>query len=356
MIDPTTGSIASGCVRREVAERGVHARPPARRREKERRGVAERREVDLAVRCARARVQPVDGGARTPGPRRHRTTREVVGHAELPPARGPCGDRVDHRARAEHAARRRRTMSREDRDAVERRHAGTTPAVRHEQPAVGLQPDDAVEGRRHPPRARRCRCRARARPAPWRRRPPSPSSSRRRCSAGRSTLRARRSAASACRPGRWRTGRGWSCRCTTAPASSSRCTTVGGALGHVGEGRAAGGGRQAGDVDVVLDRERHAGERQRRPTGSGVHRPGRAGSPSRGEAADPGLRLDPVVAPIRSSVAHADFARRPDRAGVHRIGELACLHAAGSSANSGAPGVTCWRSARRCGGRYRRGT
>ena len=33
--------------------------------------------------------------------------------------------------------------------------------------------------------------------------------------------------------------------------------------GAVGEGRAGGGGRHAGDVDVVLDRERHAVERQR---------------------------------------------------------------------------------------------
>ena len=31
--------------------------------------------------------------------------------------------------------------------------------------------------------------------------------------------------------------------------------------GHVGELRAGGGGRQAGDVDIVLDRERHAPER-----------------------------------------------------------------------------------------------
>ena len=39
-----------------------------------------------------------------------------------------------------------------------------------------------------------------------------------RCSAGRT--------ASACRPGRSRTGRGWSCRRSTAPASISRCTAA----------------------------------------------------------------------------------------------------------------------------------
>ena len=63
--------------------------------------------------------------------------------------------------------------------------------------------------------------------------------------------------ASACRPGRWRTGRGWSCRSQTAPASSSRATTVAcaGAM-YANAGQAAVVG-SAGDVDVVLDRERH---------------------------------------------------------------------------------------------------
>ena len=38
-------------------------------------------------------------------------------------------------------------------------------------------------------------------------------------------------------------------------------------IGHVGEGRAGGGGRAARDVDVVLDREGHAPQRQRRIEG-----------------------------------------------------------------------------------------
>ncbi len=51
---------------------------------------------------------------------------------------------------------------------------------------------------------------------------PSPSSSRR--GSGRGAARcAARHRASARRRGRWRTGRGWSCRVTMAPAASSRC-------------------------------------------------------------------------------------------------------------------------------------
>ena len=69
-------------------------------------------------------------------------------------------------------------------------------------------------------------------------------------------------AASGCRRGRWRTGRGWSCRRRPRPRRAGARPPVRESVGHVGELGTAGGGRHAGDVDVVLHRERHAGERE----------------------------------------------------------------------------------------------
>ena len=48
---------------------------------------------------------------------------------------------------------------------------------------------------------------------------------------------------------------------TMAPADSRRATANAGALRLIGEGRTGGRGRQAGDVDIVLDHERDAVER-----------------------------------------------------------------------------------------------
>ena len=109
-------------------------------------------------------------------------------------------------------------------------------------------------------RTRRCRCPARTARSPRRRRSPS-----------RMTIRPARAPAS-------NTLRGmpyglrvptspvanWSrlvLPSSTAPASSRRCTAGAVVPRRVGEAGTGGGGRQAGDVDVVLDRERHAPKR-----------------------------------------------------------------------------------------------
>ena len=97
--------------------------------------------------------------------------------------------------------------------------------------------------------------------SPRRQRPQSPSSTRPESALRRKHCAARRRA-SARRRGRWRTGRDWSCRWNGAGGTQAR-DARGVRFRRVGEGRTRRGGRQAGDVDVVLHGERHAVERQR---------------------------------------------------------------------------------------------
>ena len=110
------------------------------------------------------------------------------------------------------------------------------------------------------------------------------SSSRRRCTRDRTGCGTRRSRALACRPVRWRTGRGWSSRRRARRRRASRARPrrrV--ASGVYANARTPRGGRHARDVDVVLHRERDTGERQRRAVGHRVvdsrrHRPGASSS------------------------------------------------------------------------------
>ena len=69
--------------------------------------------------------------------------------------------------------------------------------------------------------------------------------------------------ASACRPGRWRTGRGWSCRRRSHRRRAAAAPRWRARWRAGGEGRAGRGGGQAGHVDVVLDGEGHAEQRLR---------------------------------------------------------------------------------------------
>ena len=215
------------------------------------------------TRAASSRGTPKRNGAGQPRRRagaRRRRARERIGRRRTPAPRARRARRIG------------RVGAKIDTQSSERQ-AGTTPAVLSS-PRVGFRPTRLLNAAGTRPEPAVSVPSAERAPAPWPPRPPSPSSSRRRCSARRRRSSTRRTA-SACRPGRWRTDRGSSCRSRIAPASSSRCTTVADRARHVGKRRTAGRGRHAGDVDVVLDRERHAGERQRRIDARGA-RDGRA--------------------------------------------------------------------------------
>ncbi len=107
---------------------------------------------------------------------------------------------------------------------------------------------------------------------------------------------------------------------TTAPAARSRATTGWSAVavrsGQAGEPSVA---RLAGDVDVVLDRHRHPGERQRGPVGSRVD--GRRLG-ERGLGADDPERPDPRVDGLEVGQVRAHDVDRAQRAGTHPLGDL----------------------------------
>ena len=174
------------------------------------------------------------GRRRPPPPRRRRT---AAGPARGTPIRKPLGTpESSGRGKAAGiavllvvaAGRLERgegvgDVEREDRDRVERA-AGGNDAGRRQRAERGLQADDPVERRRNAARSRGVGAeRERAR-APRRPRSPSPSSIRR--ERDRPSARcAGRHRASGRRRGRWRTGRGWSCRRRSRPPASSRSTT-----------------------------------------------------------------------------------------------------------------------------------
>ena len=138
------------------------------------------------------------------------------------------------------------------------RQAGTTPAALS-RPRVGFSPTMLLNaaGTRPEPAVSVPSANAPARRRP---RPPNPNSSRPGCTPGRTGC-AGCHTASGCRPDRWRTGRGWSCRqqARRPRAVVRRPGRIRPAVGEAGTGR---GRRQAGDIDIVLDREREPEEGQ----------------------------------------------------------------------------------------------
>ena len=171
-----------------------------------------------------------------------------------------------HRRGAPTRRRTRRAASAEVAVNTDTQSNDRTPARRRRSistPGVGFAPTMPHKRRGHPAGAGGVGAERERHLAGGDRRPPSRSSSRPAISVGiERVAAARRSAATGCRRGRWRTGRGWSCPTKTAPAASSCSTTGAERSGHVGELGAPGGRRHAGDVDVVLHRERHARERE----------------------------------------------------------------------------------------------
>ena len=137
--------------------------------------------------------------------------------------------------------------------------AGTTPARAHE-PARRLEPDDAAQRGRAPGPSPRCRSRARCRPRRRRPRPPSPSSTRRRCDRASAGCGTRRTA-SGCPTSPVANWSRFVLPTTIAPASTSACTAGALAAGCRANAGMAGGGREPGDVDVVLHRDGPARDR-----------------------------------------------------------------------------------------------
>ena len=135
-------------------------------------------------------------------------------------------------------------------------------------PGVGFSADDAAQRGGDATRTGGVGAERERRPRRSRPRPPTRSSNRPRCTSGSTRVAARpvlrRAGADQAggelvevglarrRPRRHRAG-------AARPAPMR--------VGHVRERRAGGGGRHAGDVDVVLHRERHAGEREVGPRG-----------------------------------------------------------------------------------------
>ena len=156
-------------------------------------------------------------------------------------------------------------------DLVERRGEGDQAVARH-QAVGGLHARPRRTARRAGGSSRRCRSRAPAgrsrRPPPPRCRPTSrPARGRGRggCGWGR-----RPSSRSSCP---WRTRRGWSCRSTMAPAAGQPLDD-GGVVGRapaLEDPRRAGGGDAPG-AEVVLERDRHAGQRARRRSPAATRR------------------------------------------------------------------------------------
>ena len=149
---------------------------------------------------------------------------------------------------------------REHRDAVERA-AGRHRAGGRDHAEARLQADDIAEAGRHAARARRVGA-ERERHQPGRDR-----DARARAGPAGNELWVERIArhpigrAHADETGRELVEIGLADRDRAGGAQPLHAGRVG--LRRVGEGRARGGGRQAGDIDVVLDGERHAVERQR---------------------------------------------------------------------------------------------
>ena len=182
--------------------------------------------------------------------------------AERPVARVGIGD-VRPRHRGERGPR-VVDGEREHRDAVERA-AGRHHASGRDHAEARLQSDDVVEHRRHAARARRVG-------AERERHEPSGNRDRRtRARSARNETRIERIARHAIRRAHADESRGELVEIGLAdddragraqPRHRGRIVRR-----RVGEGRARGRGRQPGDVDIVLDRERHAVERQpRRPS------------------------------------------------------------------------------------------
>ena len=294
---------------RMARRRTARSRPGARRPRARRRAVARprgkardrsSRDGPPAPRAARA---PARRGARPPRRRRTRAGR-AAGTPNRKPA--PCAaggapgsrrvriGRIRSRGPPRAPARRlppcarRRTRSRASGRPARRRAVLT-------RPARGLQPHDVVEGGRHAAGAGGVGAEREAHQAARRRPPPSPSSSRPRCTPGRTRI----DSAPYGERVPTRPVANWSrlvLPTRIAPGLPKATHDRRGGLRHVGEGRARRGRGMAGDVDVVLDRERHAVERQRR-----ARAPPRLRRLELAERVLQGQDVDPypVVAPAR---------------------------------------------------------
>ncbi len=248
--------------RRRTAARRRSARPPARCR------TAAPRPRPAGCSRSPPACRPAPAGVRwrgrtrpRPACRRRRRAAKVRRSGSWRPVRRRARvSSVEYGSRgsgpmAAHSTRRQLHGAREDRDAVHAWAAGTTPCALTS-PREGLspmlfspagtRPEPAVSVPSEVHLAR------------------GDSEGRTRAGAtahvGRIGTRwAWRRRASACRSGRRRTGRGWSCR----PPGAARAQALhhaGVFGGHVPKGRACGRGRQAGHVDVVLDGEAQPGQ------------------------------------------------------------------------------------------------
>ena len=126
--------------------------------------------------------------------------------------RRAAGIRVGRIVAGDHPLRRQCRVHRagEHRDRIDRA-AGRHHAARRDAADRRLQPDDVAERRRHPPRPGGVGAQREAARSPPRPRPPSPTTSRPAPAPHRTRCAACRTGC-ACRPARWRTDRGWSCR------------------------------------------------------------------------------------------------------------------------------------------------
>ena len=111
----------------------------------------------------------------------------------------------------------------------------------------------------------------------------------------------------------------------TAPARSRRATSGAStaAGGRLALDLRAGARRQAGDVEQVLDRERHAGERQRvaRAIAVGEAPVERRGARARALGDDVGEGVDRRIDGGDARQARLDHRRRADGARSHRLGD-----------------------------------
>ena len=308
---PMGGQVAGGRDDR-ARRRGRRRRGGRRRRRRRRRGARPRRRRRRAGRRrpGRRRGRPRDleaevgeveaaakasatAGSHHRSQHRRRSARRRGRHRPVRPRRPAARPGVVRR-RARPRPRRRAAAVATSRANTERSRASGRRAPRRgsdSQPRVGFSPTTPQKRGRAPGRSRRCRCRGRGRPRRWPRRRPTRSTTR------RSRARARpgsRTAPYGLRvptspvanwsrfvlPDHHRAGR----RRAARPPVRRR-------VGLVGEGRAARGGGQPGDVDVVLHGQPQPGERA--GAGSAARDARRRPRPS-GPAGDPGAsrRLD----------------------------------------------------------------
>jgi hypothetical protein len=116
------------------------------------------------------------------------------------------------------------------------------------------------------------------------------------------------------------------------------------AIGRIGERRAGGRGREASNVDVVLDRERDAGQRQGLSGGdAGVDGPGLRQHGLFGQAQNPDLGLDRVVGDDRRQSRLGDIDGAG--AGAHRGGDRPDGQALDAHAAASRSGVTAMTGA-----------